>query len=227
MNYYPGDDYVDVLGIDVYEVTASSLRTNIAPIVDHAQAMGKVAVLSETGNRTNGGAAAGDNAATYWNNTVLPAILQDPSGKALKIAWVLTWINSSWSYPYVPHAQSSAAAKQSFIDFKNSESVLFGDEVSNLYVPFDEPVAIDDKFEKETHLQVFPTSASNRLTIKVRGLNPPISLTFFNLQGQQVHKIDSVGLETIVDPHQILSAGFYFLKASDGKKSFGKKFRVE
>jgi hypothetical protein len=37
--------------------------------------------------------------------------MEDPNGKAIKIAWVLTWINSSWSFPYVPHTGSSQAAK--------------------------------------------------------------------------------------------------------------------
>src|SRR5690606_24890344 len=122
-SYYPGDDYVDVLGLDAYEISATSFRQNIAPIVDHAQANNKVAVFSETGYR-NG---TGDQAATYWHDTVLPAVVNDPAGKAHKIAWILTWINANWSEPYVPHPASSQAAKQSFMDFKASPYAMFSD----------------------------------------------------------------------------------------------------
>lgn len=128
LDRYPGDEYVDVIGVDAYEVTTTSLRSELAKVVDYAQEHNKVAVFSETGDRNSDA-----NAGLYWKNVVLPGILDDPTGKSKKIAWVLTWINASWSEPYVPHATSSAAVKQSFIDFKNSPNVLFGDEIQDMY----------------------------------------------------------------------------------------------
>jgi mannan endo-1,4-beta-mannosidase len=113
--HYPGNDLVDVVGVDAYEVTTGSVRTHLGLLVDFADANNKVAVFAETGNRVTT-----DNASTYWKDVVLPGITDDPSGKAKRIAWALTWINSSWSNPYVAHSGTGTAAKQSFIDFKNS-----------------------------------------------------------------------------------------------------------
>lgn len=223
MNYFPGNEYVDILGLDAYEVTSSSLRTNLAPIVDHAQANGKVAVFAETGNRTNDG----NNAAGYWKNTVLPAIMQDPSGKARKIAWVLTWINASWSYPYVPHAASSTVAKQSFIDFKNSNNVLFGDEISNMYVPMDPPVGLEEAPDNEDDLQIFPVPSTNKVNIRLKNFTFPVTLTFYNQQGKQLSQLSVSKNEIVLDSAKFFHSGVYILKASDSKKTLKKRLVID
>lgn len=125
---YPGDAYVDVVGVDLYEATTTSLQSELGKVVDFAQAHSKIAVFSETGNRN-----AGVDSPLYWSNVVLPGILNDPTGKSKKIAWVLTWINASWSVPYVAHSTSSSAVKSSFNNFKKSPNAVFGSEVKGIY----------------------------------------------------------------------------------------------
>jgi mannan endo-1,4-beta-mannosidase len=222
MNHFPGNDYVDVLGLDIYEATANNLRTQIAPIVDHAQANNKVAVLSETGNRVNS-----DNASTYWKNTVLPAIMDDPSGKAKKIAWVLTWINASWSFPYAPHTGSGAAAKQSFIDFKNSPAVLFGDEITNMYAPIPDapevPVAVTEEFRQQDHIDIFVESGQI-LVIRLDDLNGNTNVTISDIMGRPAMKARSAEPETTVPLGGLMRSGVYILKAMNGKKVLSKKF---
>src|SRR5690606_159671 len=132
-DHYPGDEYVDILGLDAYEINPTGFRQQMNAIVDYAQANDKVAVFSETGYRSDSG--NGDQAASYWMNTVLPAITDDRSGEIIRIAWVLTWINASWSHPYVPHASSSPAARQSFTAFKDSPYTIFSDNMQNMYEP--------------------------------------------------------------------------------------------
>jgi len=171
LDRYPGDEYVDIVGVDAYEVNTTSLRTELGKVVDYAQAHDKVAVFSETGDR-NSDATAG----LYWKDIILPGIMDDPSGKSKKIAWVLTWINASWSEPYVPHSGSSATVKQSFIDFKNSPNVLFGDEIDDLYT-YVAPVLVqsivvkgegdatsidDESGTLQMIADILPTDASNK-----------------------------------------------------------------
>lgn len=127
-DYYPGDDYVDVIGLDYYEIKPKELQNQLGALVDYAQSHNKIAVLSESGNRVKT-----DEASLYWKNTVLPAIVNDPTGKSRKIAWLLTWINASWSFPYIPHSNSTPEAIQSFKEFKNSPNVIFGDRIPNMY----------------------------------------------------------------------------------------------
>jgi mannan endo-1,4-beta-mannosidase len=220
-SYYPGDDYVDVLGLDAYEITAAAFRYNMALIVDHAQAHNKVAVFSETGYRNDTG--NGDTAAKYWRDTVLPAILNDPGGKAIKIAWVLTWINASWSEPYVPHSASTAMAKQSFIDFKNSNHVKFSDEIQNLY----EPLIVSSTGETSSTLaiQLYPVPASGRLKIILSGFASPTSLTIIGQTGVVVFKAEMTEAELVIE--NLHSPGLYVVRASDGQRTVCKKFVVE
>ncbi len=222
-NHFPGKEYVDILGIDAYEVTSSSLRSNLAYLTDVAQANDRVAVFSETGNRTSDG----HNAAVYWNDVVLPAIMGDPTGKSKRIAWVLTWINSSWSFPYVPHAGSPASAKQSFIAFKNSASVLFGDEIANMYVPMDPPVAVESASTEVDDVQIFPVPSSGKVTISLKNFRFPVRLVLYDQQGRELSRLRVNHPETTLDSARLFIPGVYLLKASDSKRSVSRRVIIE
>jgi mannan endo-1,4-beta-mannosidase len=225
MFYYPGDDYVDVLGVDSYEIDPLILRADLALIVDYAQAHDKVAVLSETGNRT----ANGDLAASYWQTTLLPAILQDPSGKAQKIAWVLTWINASWSYPYVPHGGSSAAAKGVFLNFKETFNVIFGTEIPNesLYIAMDEPVATESDPTKSDDLAVFPVPSKDKLNIRLKNFSFPVKIVFYNALGKAIEEFTINKSDIFLNWNRSHSSGIYFIKASDSNRSITQKIIIE
>ena len=224
--YYPGDDYVDVLGVDAYEVN-SSIRAQLAPIVDHAQANNKVAVFSETGYRSNPGTTAGDNArSAYWKNTILPAILDDPTKKSQKIAWVLTWINASWSVPYVPHSNSTQEAKQSFIEFKNSPYVIFGDEMPDMYSTIPIVAVADNARGIIADLQLYPIPVKDRLTITLSGFENSSRISIYDVQGKLIHELGTTGEETLFYANEVLSSGMYVLKVSDSKKTISKKLLV-
>ncbi|HYF69431.1 MAG TPA: glycosyl hydrolase [Ohtaekwangia sp.] len=221
-DYYPGDDYVDVLGLDIYELTATSLRQQIAPIIDHAQEHDKVAVLSETGNRT----ADPEDAAGYWFDTVLPAIKDDPNDKARKIAWVLTWINSSWSYPYVAHSASPSAAKQSFVKFKESPYAMFGNEIQNMYTPW---IITDteDGIVAEELIRVSPVPTADQLIIRLFNLKHKSDITIYDITGRIIHQLEMRSPEETFDAKSILSPGIYVLRATISTRTVSKKFIVE
>ncbi len=219
-NYYPGDEYVDFVGLDYYEINAATLRTQLGALVDFAEQHEKIAVLSETGNRV-----LGDNASLYWNQTVLPAILDDPAGKAWKISWLLTWINASWSFPYVPHASSSQAAKNSFISFKESPYIIFGNEIPALYG--NDPITAVAA-ERATHqLELYPVPVIDDLTIELKGFDSTTSLMFFDVLGREVHSINQTTDKVIHQSLNSFTPGIYSLVVSDGLKTIRKKFLVE
>jgi mannan endo-1,4-beta-mannosidase len=126
-NYYPGDDYVDVVGLDIYDNDApgkpslTDLVNDVEKLSDFAWNHKKIPVLSEVGNRDESPDAKPD----WWirvNNS-----LQTPGRRANKIAWMLTWVNRPWNnpaYPYNAHSTSSAQAKQKLTDFKNLKTIL-------------------------------------------------------------------------------------------------------
>jgi len=216
-----GDQYVDVVGVDAYEVTVSSLRTQLGAVVDYAQAHDKVAVFSETGDR------AGDaNSPIYWKNVVLPGIVEDPSGKARKIAWALTWINASWSKAYVAHGGSSQTVKQSFIDFKNSPNVIFGDEIPDMFSPLPEVVAVEENgHQMAPHIQLYPNPVEDKFTVQLFGFEKNAVILIYDALGRLSHRADG-STQPLTINSGIMNSGIYFLKASDSKKSMGKKLFV-
>ncbi|MFP4281178.1 MAG: glycoside hydrolase family 26 protein [Opitutales bacterium] len=140
--YYPGDDYVDMIGRDIYwfgseEREGRSVEA-LVEVIDFARARGKVAAFTETGYSA-GGVSFEDEAPDWWSATVLPELKSHPRG--LHIAWILTWINASWSGPYVPHAASPEAAKESFRAFHADPATLFEKDVRALDVYAPQPSA--------------------------------------------------------------------------------------
>lgn len=218
-NYYPGDEYVDFVGLDYYEINATTLRTQLGALVDFAEQRGKVAVLSETGNRV-----MGDNASLYWNQTVLPTILDDPAGKAWKISWLLTWINANWAFPYVPHASSSQTAKNSFISFKESPYIIFGNEIPAMYG--NDPITAVES-DHETTVQLYPVPVIDDLTIEMKGFNSTVSLAIVDMLGREVNSINQSSNKVIHQSMNSFNPGVYVLVVSDGTKTIRKKFLVE
>ncbi|SFL43351.1 mannan endo-1,4-beta-mannosidase [Gracilibacillus orientalis] len=105
---YPGDEYVDILGIDNYddknnagsESWLNGLVKDLAMLVDLAEERGKVAALTEYGYSASG---INEKENTLdWYTRVLNAIQNDP--KASKIAYMQTWANFGWpNNMFVPY----------------------------------------------------------------------------------------------------------------------------
>lgn len=139
--YYPGDEYVDVIGFDGYGegnprtkwFTVELMIEGLESAVDFAAAHGKVVAFTETGFDTTRSINYQETDPDWWTESVLKPI--QASEKASRIAWILTWVNSGWSGPYVPYSESSEASKEDFRKFYNDPSTLFLKEVAeeNLY----------------------------------------------------------------------------------------------
>ncbi|MDQ8204966.1 glycosyl hydrolase [Pelagicoccus sp. SDUM812003] len=128
--YYPGNEYVDIIGMDIYDtgsVEWASVEQMVGWLedaVDFALENGKVAAFTETGNRVDYPEGKPD----WWMRQTLEPILA--SEKARHIAWMLTWINAPWSKAYVPASDSPHEAKESFRSFYEHPVTLFQSEVA-------------------------------------------------------------------------------------------------
>ena len=136
--YYPGDDYVDVVGRDIYGPgnirSASQWISMLQSTVAFAETHGKVAAFTETGFSASSPITYHTSRPNWWKQDVLDPLLASDS--ASKIAWVLTWINvDSWSGPYIPYAASPQASKDGFKAFYDDPATLFQNEVGarNMY----------------------------------------------------------------------------------------------
>lgn len=129
--YYPGDNYVDVVGIDVYNPVKVVLKENLIGLSNFALNHSKVAILSETGKTDYV-----NSNPTFWTSNVLAAIKE--GGSDIRIAWALAWFNAPWrsnqSDLFIPNGNSSSQVKEDFINFFESPFTLFQQETSEINI---------------------------------------------------------------------------------------------
>lgn len=127
--YYPGDDYVDIVGVDIYDSNGNNIQQNLIELTKFSLNHNKVAVLSEVG-RNN----FISNDPDFWSDTILKSIKD--AGSSIKIAWALAWFNAPWKSSqddlFIPNSQSSTTIKNDFIEFKNDSKTLFLEDVKLL-----------------------------------------------------------------------------------------------
>ncbi|WP_432221128.1 glycoside hydrolase family 26 protein [Flavobacterium sp. TMP13] len=133
--YYPGDKYVDVVGVDMYDQGNEGYRSfddmvsQLEEMSDFSLKHDKIPVFSEVGNRIT----SPDQKPNWWSD--IDEKIQ-ASDRAFKIAWMLTWINQPWGNPpYVAHGASSEEAKKGLNNFVNSSTILMQPEAAkrNMY----------------------------------------------------------------------------------------------
>lgn len=136
---YPGDDYVDIIGLDNYwdvghhandtplgERKKQFIRS-LAMTAEIADEKNKIAALTETGLE-----AIPDS--LWWTETLLKSLIANELTK--KITYVQVWRNATKKvenrdHYYAPYPGQVSA--EDFIKFKESEFILFEDELPDMY----------------------------------------------------------------------------------------------
>ncbi|SMO34270.1 glycoside hydrolase family 26 protein [Gracilimonas mengyeensis] len=128
---YPGDDYVDILGLDDYgslnDRDPGEFSDDLAWLVEEAKKRDKIPALTETGVET----IPNEN---WWTEQVLVALESNPKAKG--IAYVLTWRNANYEREQREHFYASHPEHPSAPDmkaFRDTELVMFEDELPDLY----------------------------------------------------------------------------------------------
>ena len=127
LEFYPGDDFVDILGVDDYHgltntETAHETVKRLHAITDLAEEKDKVAAITETG-------AESIPIADWWTNVLLNTILTDEKTK--RVAWVLVWRNDNEKHHYAPYPKHPSAGD--FVRFREHPHVLFEDDLPDMY----------------------------------------------------------------------------------------------
>lgn len=117
--FYPGDDYVDILGIDIYNHSgdatfAEKLKNDIGVMRDFAKTRNKPYALTETGN------VKPENP-NWFTEILYPGI--ENSG----IAWVLFWRNARENHYFATYPTEIAA--ESFKKLGQKNDILFMDDI--------------------------------------------------------------------------------------------------
>jgi mannan endo-1,4-beta-mannosidase len=122
---YPGDDYVDVLGLDNYADVEVNLlpgfQSGLEMLVrtSHDRSDLKIPALTETAERWN-------HPANWWTTFLYPGLTSTRRAGA-QVAWVLGWRNWDDTEYAVPYPGSPAAAD--FVAFQDKRQIHFEDEI--------------------------------------------------------------------------------------------------
>ena len=229
-NYYPGDAYVDVVGVDMYDqgnpgyATFDQMVTQLEQVSDFSWNHNKIPVFSEIGNRVT----SPDQYPNWWFdvNTKLQA-----SNRSFKIAWMLTWINQSWGNPpYVAYSGSSAAAKTGLTNFTNMSTTLMQADAASrdMYDASSWTLKLNDNI-LEPNISIYPIPVKeDYFTISLKNSpinNVEVSLT--DLLGRQVFNRNYKGLETLQVPISNLAKGIYLVKIAFEGENFTQKIIIE
>ncbi|SOD97552.1 glycoside hydrolase family 26 protein [Spirosoma fluviale] len=126
---YPGDEWVDMLGMDNYADFGRNGRYNVDVgiqklkiVSDYAQKSGKLAAFTETGLES-----IPDT--TWWTNTLLKAL----KAEKMRLSYVLVWRNDrqSATHYYAPYPGQASAPD--FLKFYQDPYTLFETNLPNMY----------------------------------------------------------------------------------------------
>ena len=126
---YPGNDWVDMVGIDDYADFGRDGRYNVEAgvrklriVSDYAQKAGKLAAFTETGLESIPNA-------NWWTSVLLPAL----KTKGLQLSYVLVWRNDvrSPTHYYAPFPGQTSAPD--FIQFYKDPFTLFEKDLQAIY----------------------------------------------------------------------------------------------
>lgn len=115
-NFFPGNQYVDILGVDVYNHGGDQqfmidLKRNLALLKTISEDNGKPYVLAESGNIKK------NNTTDWWTQVFYQSI--NDSG----IAWFLVWRNANTEHYFASYHQDTMA--QDFKNFAQMKEILF------------------------------------------------------------------------------------------------------
>lgn len=133
MNDYPGDDYVDLFGLDFYfpggdAATVAKFQNACKIIVEYAQERDKVAAVTEAGSRKDW--ELSELAIPHWFTSCLLAPIKIDD-TARNVAFACVWRNASTTHHFAPYPGHSSV--QDFLNFYNDPFTMFLDELDNVY----------------------------------------------------------------------------------------------
>ncbi|MEL6670623.1 MAG: glycosyl hydrolase [Bacteroidota bacterium] len=124
---YPGDEYVDILGMDNYQDFRSSgnpadfpARTRM--LVELAEEKGKPSALTETGSE-------GIPNPEWWTGVLLEQLKKDPLASG--ISYLLVWRNGWVPHHFGPYPDHHSA--EDFRKFFDDPMIWFADHLPDLY----------------------------------------------------------------------------------------------
>ena len=123
---YPGDEWVDIFGMDYYLLRdkhhVTDLGKALSTLATLAEAHGKLSALTEVGIEK---VPIGD----WWTNYLLASVLYNEQSR--KTAWTLVWRNASKDHFFAPYPSHPSAPD--FLLFYQHPFTLFEKDLPDMY----------------------------------------------------------------------------------------------
>ena len=121
--YYPGDDFVDMFGVDIYnhsgnEAFTKDVKRNLEIVREKALLANKPFALTETGNNNFG------EDPEWWTQTLYPGI------KDSGAAWLLLWRNARPAHYFATYP--GEISEQDFKEFAELKDILFLEDLQEI-----------------------------------------------------------------------------------------------
>ncbi len=130
---YPGDEYVDILGIDDYYDFMPDgdgiqwIQKKLAIVTSIAKRKNKIAAFTETG-------LEGIVDSSWWTEKLYKTI----EGDSIKIAYLMVWRNANKNHHYAPY--KGHPSEDDFVKFTLTKKILLEKDLPDLY---SEPIKED------------------------------------------------------------------------------------
>ena len=217
---YPGDRYVDLLGVDYYywgriddhnfPYHVERLVTNCRIPAQLAAEKGKIAALTETGRMGLD--------LPHWFTAGLLNPLKDHN-LISGIAYALVWRNASVEHHFAPYKEHSSVPD--FLTFYEDEVTVFSDGLPDLYGRLSSYVSTypaGEEPQRNALLQNVPNpfNAYTRISFYLPEDVDHMSIDVFNVKGQRVQRLvdgfSSQGYHTIAWSASHLPSGTYLIR---------------
>lgn len=125
LDRYPGDRYVDIIGMDNYwdfkkeGEGLDAITKKLIILSNLAKKKNKIAAFTETGSEKIPNSR-------WWTDELLKVMTHD----SIHISFAMVWRNAHLNHFYAPHQGHPSSAN--FIEFKNNSKILFADELPEL-----------------------------------------------------------------------------------------------
>ncbi|ADU29633.1 glycosyl hydrolase [Evansella cellulosilytica] len=206
---YPGDDYVDILGIDRYDTKSNAgsqewltaVAKDLAMISKEAEDRGKISAFTEFGYSPTGMNEEGNN--LQWWEDLLSAIMDNPDyPEAANIAFMSTWAN--FGFPnnmYVPYRDihgdlgGDHELLPTFEEFYNDESTLFSEEVKGQIYHSGKTLETAEHDSKMYTLSPTDgdTITENKVTLLTRVVNDDDATVTYSVDGSEEVEMELAG----------------------------------
>ncbi len=119
---YPGDDYVDVLGLDSYNNNLEQLENSLDILGQLAKEKGKICALTEVG-------LMGLSDPDWFTQYLLTSVKS--SNNASRVAWALVWRNADVVHHFAPYPGHDSVPD--FLNFYEDDMTVFESDLPDMY----------------------------------------------------------------------------------------------